>query len=62
MSRFMCVFMALGIMTLALSNQSCKAVRTLTTTSTYTAANDTAKTAITIQTKTVEEYQGVKKK
>ena len=42
---------------------SCKAWRTITTTSTYVLQNDTAlnKTTTTIQTKTVEEYQGHKK-
>ena len=40
---------------------SCKAWRTITTTSTYTTANDSTKSSITIQSKTVEEYQGHKK-
>ena len=42
---------------------SCKAWRTVTTTSTYTLANDSVnnKTTTTISTKTVEEYTGVKK-
>ena len=40
---------------------SCKAWRTITTTSTYTTANDSTKSSITIQSKTVEEYQGRKK-
>jgi hypothetical protein len=42
---------------------SCKAWRTISTTSTYTLANDSVnnKTTTTISTKTVEEYQGVKK-
>ena len=41
---------------------SCKAWRTVTTSATYVQANDSAKTSATITTKTVEEYQGVKKK
>ena len=41
---------------------SCKAWRTITTTSTYQQANDSTKTTTTISTKTVEEYQGVRKK
>ena len=41
---------------------SCKAWRTITTTSSYVQQNDSAqsKTTTTISTKTVEEYQGVK--
>ena len=41
---------------------SCKAWRTITTTATYVQKNDSTKTTSTISTKTVEEYQGVKKK
>ena len=40
---------------------SCKAWRTISTTATYVQQNDTSKTTTTISTKTVEEYQGVKK-
>ena len=40
---------------------SCKAWRTITTTATYTQVGDSTKTTTTITTKTVEEYQGVKK-
>ena len=42
---------------------SCKAWRTVSTTATYVQQNDSAqsKTTTTISTKTVEEYQGVKK-
>ena len=42
---------------------SCKAWRTITTTATYVQQNDSVKnqTTSTITTKTVEEYQGVKK-
>ena len=41
---------------------SCKAWRTVSTTATYVQTNDSAKVTQTITTKTVEEYQGVKKK
>jgi len=43
---------------------SCKAWRTITTSATYVQQNDStqSKTTTTISTKTVEEYQGVKKK
>ena len=40
---------------------SCKAWRTISTTSTYVQQNDSTKTTTTISTKTVEEYQGRKK-
>ena len=41
---------------------SCKAWRTISTTATYVQQDDSTKTTTTISTKTVEEYQGVKKK
>ena len=40
---------------------SCKATRAITTTSTCTICQDSTKTSATIQTKTVEDYTGVKK-
>ena len=40
---------------------SCKAWRTVTTTASCVQVNDSSKVTTTIQTKTVEEYQGVKK-
>lgn len=40
---------------------SCKAWRTITTSAIYTQVGDSTKTTTTITTKTVEEYQGVKK-
>ena len=48
----------------ALGMTSCKAWRTITTTATYVQQNDSAqsKTTTSISTKTVEEYQGVKKR
>lgn len=41
---------------------SCKAWRTISTTCSYVQSNDSSKVSATISTKTVEEYQGVKKK
>ena len=46
----------------ALGMTSCKVWRTVNTTATYTTAQDSAKTATTIQMKTVEEYHGAKKR
>ena len=53
--------MILALTAVAVANQSCRAWRTVTTTSTYTSRNDSAQTSISIQTKTVEDYQGKKK-
>ena len=47
---------------IAFGATSCKALRTITTTSSFVQQNDSTKTSSTIVTKTVEEYQGVKKK
>ena len=49
----------LGAVTIGVS--SCKAWRTISTTSTYVQQDDSTKTTTTISTKTVEEYQGHKK-
>lgn len=46
----------------AVGMTSCKAWRTISTTATYTQATDSTKTTTTITSKTVEEYQGVKKR
>ena len=46
----------------ALGMTSCKAWRTISTTATYTQVADSTKTTTTITSKTVEEYQGAKKK
>lgn len=46
----------------ALGMTSCKAWRTISTTATYTQVADSTKNATNITTKTVEEYQGVKKR
>ena len=40
---------------------SCKAQRTITTSASYTEVTDSAKVTTTIQTRTVEDYTGVKK-
>ena len=47
----------------AVGVSSCKAWRTISTTATYVQQNDSTsgKASATITTKTVEEYQGVKK-
>ena len=49
---------------IALGVCSCKAWRTVSTTSTYVQQNDSAqgKTTTTISTKTTEEYVGIRKK
>ena len=45
----------------AICMTSCKAWRTITTTATYTELQDSSKVTTTIQTKTQEEYTGVRK-
>ena len=47
---------------IAFGATGCKAWRTITTTSTYVQQSDSTKSSATITTKTVEEYQGVKKR
>ena len=53
---------ALILSAFAIGVSSCKAWRTISTSATYVQQNDTAKTTTTIQTKTSEEYVGVRKK
>ena len=53
----LCLLMALA----AAGITACKATRTVTTTATYTEVTDSSKVTTTINTKTVEDYQGVKK-
>ena len=60
MKRFYLTLMFSGILAIALCT-SCKAWRTISTTSTYTQAQDSTKVTTTISTKTVEEYQGRRK-
>ena len=47
--------------TVCVGMTSCKAWRTISTSATYTQVGDSTNTTTTIVTKTVEEYQGVKK-
>ena len=58
------ILLILVLSAVAIGVCSCKAWRTISTTATYVQQNDSAKnqTTSTITTKTVEEYQGVKKK
>ena len=55
------IIMAFLLIALTIGVTSCKALRTITTTSTYVQSSDSTKTTTTISTKTVEEYQGKKK-
>ena len=55
------VFVVLLIGAVAMGMTSCKALRTISTTSTYTQVGDSSKVTTTISSKTVEEYTGVKK-
>jgi hypothetical protein len=59
MRKLLLMFVMLSAITIGVS--SCKAWRTVSTTATYVQTNDSAKVTQTITTKTVEEYQGVKK-
>ena len=52
---------ALVAMFVALALTACKATRTITSTATYTEVTDSGKVTTTISTKTIEDYQGVKK-
>ena len=61
MKKLLFVLVALISVTVCAGMTSCKAWRTISTTSTYTQVGDSTKTTTTITTKTVEEYQGVKK-
>ena len=57
-------WLAIGLIALAVSALAlpgCKAWRTVTTSATYVQSDDSTKVTTTISTKTVEEYQGVKK-
>ena len=57
--RKICIMLLIGVCVMAFT--SCKAWRTISSTATYVQQNDSSKTTTTISTKTVEEYQGVKK-
>lgn len=56
------LFVLLALSALTIGVCSCKAWRTITTTATYVSQDDSTKTTETISTKTVEEYQGVRKR
>ena len=56
------LLLSLILLSVTIGVCSCKAWRTISTTATYVQQNDSAKISQTITTKTVEEYQGVKKK
>ena len=56
------LYVCAALMIAAMSQSSCKAWRTITTTATYSTAPDKSGSPVTtIQTKTTEEYTGVKK-
>jgi len=55
------LFVSLILLSFAAGVCSCKAWRTVSTTATYVQSSDSTKITQTISTKTVEEYQGVKK-
>ena len=59
MRKLLLMFVMLSAITIGVC--SCKAWRTVSTTAAYVQTNDSAKISQTITTKTVEEYQGVKK-
>lgn len=61
MKKFILLSAVLISMAVCAGLTSCKAWRTITTSATYTQVGDSTKTTTTITTKTVEEYQGVKK-
>ena len=56
------IIMAFLLLALTIGVTSCKAWRTVTTTSTYVQSSDSTKTTTSISTKTEEVYQGAKKK
>lgn len=55
------IVIMMTIIVMGVSITSCKAWRTISTTSSYTQVSDSSKVTTTISTKTVEEYTGVKK-
>lgn len=61
MKKLLFVLVALISVAMCAGMTSCKAWRTISTSATYTQVGDSTKTTTTITTKTVEEYQGVKK-
>ena len=61
MRKFILLSAVLISMAVCAGLTSCKAWRTISTSATDTQVGDSTKTTTTITTKTVEEYQGVKK-
>ena len=61
MKKLLFALVALISVAVCVGMTSCKAWRTISTSATYTQVGDSTKTTTTITTKTVEEYQGVKK-
>ena len=59
MRKVFVVMLLIGAVAMVMT--SCKAWRTISTTSTYTQVGDSSKVTTTISSKTVEEYTGVKK-
>ena len=59
MRKVFVVMLLIGAVAMGMT--SCKAWRTISTTSTYTQVGDSSKVTTTISSKTVEEYQGVRK-
>ena len=60
-SIFLLIAYVAMFVALSLALTACKATRTITSTATYTEVTDSSKVTTTISTKTVEDYQGVKK-
>ena len=60
-SIFLLIALVAMFVALSLALTACKATRTITSTATYTEVTDSSKVTTTISTKTVEDYQGVKK-
>ena len=59
--RLLCRILFGVLIATSLALTSCKAWRTVTTSATYIQQNDSVKSTTTIQTKTQEEYTGVRK-
>ena len=60
-STLMKKLLIMTIIAVGICMTGCKAWRTITTSATYIQQNDSVKSTTTIQTKTQEEYTGVRK-
>jgi hypothetical protein len=60
--RLLCRILFGVLIATSLALTGCKAWRTVTTSATYIQQNDSVKSTTTIQTKTSEEYTGVRKR